>query len=130
MYPVSCVLGSREVLLTIEAGTHGSTYGGNPLGSAVAIAALEIVEEEGLVERAQRLGEIFRAGLQEIKDDSRTGGVLQAFRGKGLFNAIIIDESKTHGASAWDICIAMKEKGLLVSYFARSVASMVCWSRY
>jgi ornithine--oxo-acid transaminase len=115
MYPVSCVLGSKDVLLTIEAGTHGSTYGGNPLGSAVAIAALEIVEEEGLVERAQRLGEVFRAGLQDIHDDPRTGGVLSGFRGKGLFNAIIIDESATHGATAWDICLAMKEKGLLVN---------------
>ena len=68
MYPVSCVLGSKDVMLTVEPGTHGSTYGGNPLGSAIAIKALEIVEEEQLVERAQRLGEVFRAGLRDIQE--------------------------------------------------------------
>lgn len=112
MYPVSCVLGSREVMLTVEPGTHGSTYGGNPLGSAVALAALEVVDEENLVERAQQLGEVFRQGLREIQ--ARTGGVIQTIRGKGLFNAIVIDESKAHGRSAWDLCVAMKERGLLV----------------
>lgn len=111
MYPVSCVLGSKEVMLTIEPGTHGSTYGGNPLGSAVAIKALEIVEEEQLVERAERLGHVFRDGLAAI---AKKGPMITTIRGKGLLNAIVIDEEKTGGHSAWDLCMLMKEKGLLV----------------
>lgn len=111
MYPVSCVLGSKEVMLTIEPGTHGSTYGGNPLGSAVAIRALEVIQEENLVERAQSLGELFRKGLEDIKSRN---SMISIIRGKGLLNAIVIDESKTGGHSAWDLCMLMKEKGLLV----------------
>ena len=109
MYPVSCVLGSKNVMLTIEPGTHGSTYGGNPLGCAVAIRALEIVRDENLVERAERLGHIFRKGLHDLKNP-----MIKTVRGKGLFNAIVIDETKTGGHSAWDLCMLMKEKGLLV----------------
>jgi len=108
MYPVSCVLGSREIMLTVEPGTHGSTYGGNPLGSAVAIRALEIIQEEKMVERAQELGNLFREGLRKIDNP-----MLKLVRGKGLLNAIIIDENKTNGHSAWDLCMLMKEKGLL-----------------
>ncbi|TKA67347.1 hypothetical protein B0A55_10079 [Friedmanniomyces simplex] len=111
MYPVSCVLGSKDVMLTIEPGTHGSTYGGNPLGSAVAIKALEIVEEEQLVERAERLGELFRQGLRDIQSRDP---MIKIIRGKGLLNAMIIDENKTGGHTAWDLCMLMKEKGLLV----------------
>jgi len=111
MYPVSCVLGSKDVMLTIEPGTHGSTYGGNPLGSAVAIKALEIVEEERLVQRAEELGELFRQGLRDIQAKD---SMIKTIRGKGLLNAIIIDEAKTNGHSAWDLCMLMKEKGLLV----------------
>jgi len=108
MYPVSCVLGPRSVMLTVEPGTHGSTYGGNPLGSAVSIRALEIIEEEHMVENAERLGQVFRDGLNIINSP-----IIKTVRGKGLLNAIVIDESKTNGQSAWDICLAMKEKGLL-----------------
>ncbi|KAI7290702.1 Ornithine [Hortaea werneckii] len=97
-------------MLTVEPGTHGSTYGGNPLGSAVAIAALEIVEEEQLTERAQRLGEVLRAGLRDIQAKDP---MIKTIRGRGLLNAIVIDESKTAGHSAWDLCMLMKEKGLL-----------------
>ncbi|GAB7359262.1 hypothetical protein MBLNU230_g5919t1 [Neophaeotheca triangularis] len=111
MYPVSCVLGRREVMMVVEPGTHGSTYGGNPLGSAVAIKALEIIEEEGLVERAEKLGHIFRDGLKAIQ---KKDPMVMTIRGKGLLNAIVIDESKTGGHSAWDLCMLMKEKGLLV----------------
>ncbi len=111
MYPVSCVLGRRDVMMVVEPGTHGSTYGGNPLGSAVAIKALEIVEEEQLVERAQRLGEVFRQGLKDIQ---KRNDLITTVRGKGLFNAIVIDETKANGHSAWDLCMLMKEKGLLV----------------
>jgi len=108
MYPVSAVLGSRDVMLTIEPGTHGSTYGGNPLGSAVAIRALELIEEENMVERAQQLGVLFRDGLAKLNNP-----MITTIRGKGLLNAIIIDESKTNGHTAWDLCMLMKEKGLL-----------------
>ncbi len=109
MYPVSCVLGSKEVMLTIEPGTHGSTYGGNPLGSAVAIRALELIQEENMVERAQLLGNKFREGLKNMNHP-----MITTIRGKGLLNAIVIDESKTNGHSAWDLCMLFKAKGLLV----------------
>lgn len=110
MYPVSCVLGRKDVMLTVEPGTHGSTYGGNPLGCAVAIRALEVVQEEQMVERAEKLGQLFRKGLEDLQSP-----LIQTVRGKGLLNAIVIDESKTNGHSAWDLCMLMKEKGLLVS---------------
>ena len=109
MYPVSCVLGSRDVMLTIEPGTHGSTYGGNPLGCAVAIRALELVRDEDMVSRAQVLGEVFRNGIEKLNNP-----MIKTVRGKGLFNAVVIDETKTGGHSAWDLCMLMKEKGLLV----------------
>lgn len=109
MYPVSCVLGSKDVMLVIEPGTHGSTYGGNPLGCAVAIRALELIQEENLIERAETLGQMFRQGLKDLNSD-----IITIIRGKGLLNAIIIDETKTNGHSAWDLCMLMKEKGLLV----------------
>ncbi len=109
MYPVSCVLGRKDIMLTIEPGTHGSTYGGNPLGCAVAIRALEIVRDEDLVERAERLGQIFRKGLKDLDNP-----MIKVVRGKGLLNAMVIDETKTGGHSAWDLCMLMKEKGLLV----------------
>ncbi|OCK82843.1 ornithine aminotransferase [Lepidopterella palustris CBS 459.81] len=108
MYPVSCVLGPKEVMLTIESGTHGSTYGGNPLGCAVAIRALEIIKEENMIERAEELGKLFRDGLTKIDNP-----MIKIIRGKGLLNAIVIDESKTNGHSAWDLCMLFKEKGLL-----------------
>lgn len=108
MYPVSCVLGRKDVMLTIEPGTHGSTYGGNPLGCAVAIRALEVIQEEHMVERAEKLGHVLRKGLEAIRSP-----IIQTVRGKGLLNAIVIDESKTNGHTAWDLCMLMKEKGLL-----------------
>lgn len=109
MYPVSCVLGRKDVMLTVEPGTHGSTYGGNPLGCAVAIRALEVVQEENMIERAEKLGHLFRDGLRALDSP-----LITTIRGKGLLNAIVIDESKTNGHSAWDLCMLMKEKGLLV----------------
>ena len=112
MYPVSCVLGRKDIMLTIEPGTHGSTYGGNPLGCAVAIRALEIVRDEHLTQRAEKLGNLFRDGLEALQSP-----MIKLVRGKGLLNAIVIDESKTNGHSAWDMCMLMKEKGLLVSSF-------------
>ncbi|KAB8337171.1 hypothetical protein FH972_021475 [Carpinus fangiana] len=109
MYPVSAVLGSRDILLTVEPGTHGSTYGGNPLGSAVALRALELITEENMVERALILGEKLRRGLEALDSP-----LIKLVRGRGLLNAIVIDESKLNGRSAWDLCMLMKEKGLLV----------------
>ncbi len=109
MYPVSCVLGSKEIMLTIEPGTHGSTYGGNPLGCAVSIRALEVMEEENLTARAELLGNMFRKGLADINSP-----IIATIRGKGLLNAVVIDETKTGGHSAWDICMLLKSKGVLV----------------
>jgi ornithine--oxo-acid transaminase len=108
MYPVSCVLGDKDVMMVIEPGTHGSTYGGNPLGCAVSLRALELVEEEGLIERAERLGNMFRDGVAAFQSP-----VIQTIRGKGLLNAVVIDESAAGGRTAWDLCILLKEKGLL-----------------
>ena len=82
---------------------------GNPLGCAVAIRALEVVQEEKLVERAERLGQAFRQGLKDLNSP-----IIKTIRGKGLLNAIVIDESKTNGHSAWDLCMLLKTKGLLV----------------
>ena len=109
MYPVSCVLGSKDVMLTVEPGTHGSTYGGNPLGCAVAMRALELVRDEDMVNRAESMGQMFRQGLLDLKTP-----VIKLVRGKGLLNAMVIDESRTSGHSAWDLCMSMKSKGLLV----------------
>jgi len=106
--PISAVLADSEIMDCIKPGDHGSTYGGNPLGSAVAIRALEIVEEEDMVNQAEKLGQIFRDGLNKINNP-----MLQIVRGKGLLNAIVIDESKTNGKTAMDLCLLMKEKGLL-----------------
>jgi ornithine--oxo-acid transaminase len=108
VYPVSAVLASKEVMLCVEPGTHGSTYGGNPLACAVALAALEVVRDEKLTEKAQVLGERFREGLRQLNHPA-----IQIIRGKGLLNAVVIDESKTHGHSAWNLCLILKEKGLL-----------------
>ncbi|KAK5653102.1 hypothetical protein OQA88_9200 [Cercophora sp. LCS_1] len=108
MYPVSAVLASKEIMLVVEPGTHGSTYGGNPLGCAVSIRALELVEEEKLVEKAERLGRIFREGVEAFKSP-----IVQLVRGKGLLNAVVIDESAANGRTAWDLCILLKEKGVL-----------------
>ncbi|KAI0010307.1 ornithine aminotransferase [Xylariaceae sp. FL0662B] len=108
MYPVSCVLSNKDIMLVVEPGTHGSTYGGNPLGCAVSIRALEIVEEEQLTEKAEKLGNIFRDSLASFQSP-----VVQTIRGKGLLNALVIDESQTNGHSAWDLCLLLKEKGLL-----------------
>ena len=104
--PVSAVLASNEIMLTIKPGEHGRTYGGNPLACAVAIAAMQVVIDEKLSENAERLGEVLRAGLREIKSDRVT-----AVRGKGLLNAIVIQEKD--GIDAWDVCLKLKDRGLL-----------------
>ncbi|KAH6654409.1 ornithine-oxo-acid transaminase [Truncatella angustata] len=108
LYPVSAVLSSKEIMLVVEPGTHGSTYGGNPLGCAVSIRALEIMEEEQLTQKAEKLGNLFRESLAAFNSP-----IVQLIRGKGLLNAVVIDESQTNGHSAWDLCLLLKEKGLL-----------------
>lgn len=109
--PVSAVLSSKEIMLTLEPGSHGSTYGGNPLACAVATAALQVVIDEDLVERLRRLGELLRSKLEELK--AEFGGVISEVRGKGLLSAIVIDDTKTNGRSAWDLCMVMKDNGVL-----------------
>lgn len=112
MYPVSCVLADKEVMLVVEPGTHGSTYGGNPLGCAVSLRALELIEEEDMIARAEKLGQIFRDGVSSFGSP-----IVTTVRGKGLLNAVVIDEAAANGRSAWDLCILLKHKGLLVSSF-------------
>ena len=109
MYPVSAVLADDEIMNVIHPGQHGSTFGGNPIACAVAVAALDVVEEENLSERAEKLGQLFRNEIQKLieKTDLITG-----VRGKGLLNAILINdtpESKT----AWNLCLALRDNGLL-----------------
>jgi ornithine--oxo-acid transaminase len=106
VYPVSVVLADDEIMLCIRPGEHGSTYGGNPVAAKVAIAALEIIKNEKLSERAQELGEKFRAELKKIDSP-----MVELVRGKGLLNAIVIKPTK--GKTAWDVCLALKENGLL-----------------
>lgn len=107
--PVSAVMSSHEIMLTIRPGQHGSTFGGNPLACAVAMEALRVVEDERLAERAEIMGQRFRQRMQELQQ--RTGLVLSV-RGKGLLNAIVIDDDP-EGHRAWDICLALMEEGLL-----------------
>ncbi len=104
--PVSAVLSSKEIMMVIKSGEHGSTFGGFPLACAVAKAALEIVKEENLTEKAEKLGEIFRKELAKIDSP-----LIEKIRGKGLLNAVII--KPMNGIQAWDVCVRLKENGLL-----------------
>ncbi|GAA5838801.1 hypothetical protein JCM3766R1_004212 [Sporobolomyces carnicolor] len=114
VYPVSAVLSRKDVLLQVLPGEHGSTYGGNPLACAVAKAALEVIVNENLSDRAETLGQKMRSGLEALKLVGPNGGWIQEVRGKGLLNAIVIDETKsTKGRGAWDLCCVFKSKGLL-----------------
>jgi ornithine--oxo-acid transaminase len=110
VYPVSAVLADSDIMLCIEPGTHGSTYGGNPLGCAVALAALKVVRDESLTIKAEVLGNRFRAGLLAIGSPT-----ISSVRGKGLLNAVVIDESQTSGRSTLELCLLLRDKGLLVS---------------
>ena len=109
VYPVSAVLADSEVMDVIKPGQHGSTFGGNPIAAKVAIAALEVVKEEGLAPHARAMGEHFRAEMNKIIAET---DLVTKVRGKGLLNAIIINDTPD-SSTAWDICIALKEKGLL-----------------
>lgn len=108
-YPVSAVLANDRIMKVIQPGNHGSTFGGNPVASAVAMAALEVVEEEHLAENAERLGQLFRNELDTFIETSK---ITKLVRGKGLLNAIVINDSED-GETAWNICLALRDNGLL-----------------
>lgn len=108
-YPVSAVLANDNVMNVIKPGNHGSTFGGNPIAAAVAIAALEVVKDENLAENAERLGQIFRAELSEFANEN---DLVSSVRGKGLLNAILINDTE-ESSTAWDICIKLRDNGLL-----------------
>ena len=109
VFPVSAVLANDDIMLTIKPGEHGSTFGGNPLGAAVAIAALEVVKDEKLQENAEKLGKRFRERMSQLVEKS---DLVNLVRGKGLLNAIVINDTED-SSTAWDICIALSRNGLL-----------------
>ena len=109
VYPVSAVFANNEIMNVIKPGQHGSTFGGNPLACAVAIAALDVVKDERLAENATRLGELFRSELDKF---IKTNDLVKLVRGKGLLNAIVINDTED-SSTAWDICMKLKENGLL-----------------
>ncbi|MCS6967407.1 MAG: ornithine--oxo-acid transaminase [Cytophagales bacterium] len=109
VYPVSAVLTSHEIMSCIRPGEHGSTYGGNPLACAVAMAALQVVRDEHLAENAEKMGVIFRQRMKAIIEKTNT---IVLVRGKGLLNAIVVNDTP-EGDTAWNLCLAMKERGLL-----------------
>lgn len=104
--PVSAVLADNEIMLTIKPGEHGSTYGGNPLACAVAIASLQVLKEEKMMENAEAMGELLRNELRKLNSP-----FISIVRGKGLLNAIVIKHSNPE--AAWDLCLELKENGLL-----------------
>ncbi|MAU14417.1 MAG: ornithine--oxo-acid transaminase [Muricauda sp.] len=109
VYPVSGVLANDGIMEVITPGSHGSTFGGNPVAAAVSTAALEVIKEENLAENAQELGELFR---DELNKFIPTCDLVVKVRGKGLLNAIVINDTED-SSTAWDICMALKENGLL-----------------
>ena len=109
VFPVSAVLSSDEIMLTIKPGEHGSTFGGNPLGCKVAIAALKVVKDEDLCQNAELMGIHFR---KKINDYIKNSNAIKLIRGKGLLNAIVINDSE-ESDTAWNICLKLKENGLL-----------------
>lgn len=108
--PVSAILADDEIMLTIKPGEHGSTFGGNPLACAVAMAALSVIRDENLANNAEKMGEIFRAAMTNMK--SRYPQVISAVRGRGLLNAVEILPQKD-GRTAWNLCVSLKDNGLL-----------------
>lgn len=109
MYPVSAVLANDEIMNVIKPGQHGSTFGGNPIACAVAVAALDVVEEEKLSERAEDLGQLFRSEMEKLIQKT---DLITKVRGKGLLNAILINDTPD-SKTAWNLCLQLKENGLL-----------------
>lgn len=108
-YPVSAVLANDAIMNVIKPGQHGSTFGGNPVAAAVAMAALDVVKDEKLSENAERLGKIFRAELAKYIE---TSSIATLVRGKGLLNAVVINDTE-ESDTAWNICMALRDNGLL-----------------
>jgi len=106
--PVSCVLGDEKVMGLYKPGTHGSTFGGNPLSSAVALAALEVLQEENLAQKADVLGQRLRKQLTVLQ---KRFPFITTVRGRGLLNAIVVDPN--YKKTAWDLCILLAKRGLL-----------------
>lgn len=109
VYPVSAVLANDAIMNVIKPGQHGSTFGGNPIAAAVAMAALDVVKEEQLADNADRLGQIFRAELNAYIQNSTVATLV---RGKGLLNAVVINDTE-ESDTAWNICMKLAENGLL-----------------
>ncbi|QBJ86863.1 ornithine--oxo-acid transaminase [Chryseobacterium gleum] len=109
MYPVSAVLANDNIMNVIKPGQHGSTFGGNPIACAVAVAALDVVAEENLSERAEELGKLFRAEIEKLIEKT---DLITKVRGKGLLNAILINDTP-ESSTAWNLCLQLKENGLL-----------------
>ena len=109
VYPVSAVFSNNKIMDVIKPGQHGSTFGGNPLACAVAIAALEVVKDEELAKNSEELGQLFRSELGKFIE---TNDLVKLVRGKGLLNAIVINDSED-SSTAWDICIKLRDNGLL-----------------
>lgn len=109
MYPVSAVLADDHIMNVIKPGQHGSTFGGNPVACAVAMAALDVVSEERLSERAEELGKTFRSEIDKLIEKT---DLITKVRGKGLLNAILINDTPD-SSTAWNICLKLKENGLL-----------------
>ncbi|MFM7771014.1 MAG: aminotransferase class III-fold pyridoxal phosphate-dependent enzyme, partial [Bacteroidota bacterium] len=107
--PVSAVLANDEVMMNIKPGEHGSTYGGNPLACAVAMAALKVLQDENMAENAERLGVYFRSEMERIQMQF---SLITKVRGKGLLNAIVIDNTED-SEQAWNICLDLAKSGLL-----------------
>lgn len=109
MYPVSAVLANDNIMNVIKPGQHGSTFGGNPIACAVAVAALDVVADEKLSERAEELGKLFRAEIEKLIEKT---DLITKVRGKGLLNAILINDTPD-SSTAWNLCLQLKENGLL-----------------
>lgn len=109
VFPVSAVLANNDIMEVIRPGNHGSTFGGNPVACAVAMASLEVVKEEELAEKADTLGKIFRGEMEKLIEQTPW---VTMVRGKGLLNAIVINDTED-SSTAWEICVALKENGLL-----------------
>ena len=107
--PVSAILADDEIMGVIKPGQHGSTFGGNPLAARVGVAALEVIENENLAEKAEALGQLFRKEMNRVIGQT---DLVTKVRGKGLLNAILINDTP-ESTTAWDLCIAMKDNGLI-----------------
>ena len=106
VFPVSCALADDEIMMTIKPGEHGSTFGGNPIAGKVAMAALNVIKDEKLMENSEKMGKIFRDEMRAIKTD-----MIQLVRGKGLLNAVVINNQP--GKTALDVCVEMANQGVL-----------------